>query len=290
MDDPIQILIIDDEPVVRTTLRMMMDPPEWAVEEAESAEQGLERFDADRHEVLLVDKNLPGKSGLDLIRELRERDAQVPCFIMTAQASARSAVEALELGIEAYLEKPFEDLAAVERLVRTCVVHRRRRRDRGEVSDAASFFRKARGLLQEPGSAVAVEVERDADGLRVLLASPCSEDRAWLRAQLEGHVSELVDATETAKALAAIPLLRPELAIVDSDLDAPGVTDFVKELLQQKPDAMVLVVQSRRLGLETVKQLIALGVHAILEPPLDAGSLRSKLAQIERRLAPRRTS
>ena len=75
-----------------------------------SAEEGIEAL-ADRTiDVALVDKNLPGMSGLDFIRAVRERGLRFPCFMMTGQSSAETAAEALGLGVEAYLEKPFDDV------------------------------------------------------------------------------------------------------------------------------------------------------------------------------------
>ena len=68
-------------------------------------------------DLLLLDKNLPRMNGLDLLRGVRARNATVPAILMTAYASAESATETLNLGVEAYLEKPLDSLAEVVRLI-----------------------------------------------------------------------------------------------------------------------------------------------------------------------------
>src|SRR2546423_5998 len=66
----------------------------------------------------LVDKNLPGMSGLDLIRRIRETDAEIALLMMTGYSSVESAAEALNLDVDAYLEKPFPQITvAVDRVV-----------------------------------------------------------------------------------------------------------------------------------------------------------------------------
>ncbi len=111
------ILVVDDEPVVRELLAHALKAPDRQIFLAEDAETALAQ--AARIATLdmaLVDKNLPGPSGLKLVRLLREKHPQAAYVIMTAYASVDSAVEALRLGLYDYITKPF-DLALIESVV-----------------------------------------------------------------------------------------------------------------------------------------------------------------------------
>ncbi|KXS37171.1 MAG: Fis family transcriptional regulator [Halomonadaceae bacterium T82-2] len=98
-----QILIVEDEAIIRTALRRLLERHAYTVSEAESVEearrQGLDRFD-----LIISDLRLPGEAGTALI----EAAAPVPVLIMTSYASMRSAVDALKQGAVDYVAKPFD--------------------------------------------------------------------------------------------------------------------------------------------------------------------------------------
>ncbi|WP_163650515.1 sigma-54 dependent transcriptional regulator [Modicisalibacter sp. 'Wilcox'] len=107
-----QILIVEDEAIIRTALRRLLERHAYTVSEAESVDdarrQGLDRFD-----LIISDLRLPGDPGTALI----EAAAPVPVLIMTSYASMRSAVDALKQGAVDYVAKPFdhEELLATVR-------------------------------------------------------------------------------------------------------------------------------------------------------------------------------
>ena len=102
----IRALVVDDDAAIRFTLRQFLEELDVEVQEAESAEQGLERHRARPADVLVVDLRMPGMGGMALLRKLGSDASRV--IILTAHGSEREAVEAMKLGAADYLTKPFE--------------------------------------------------------------------------------------------------------------------------------------------------------------------------------------
>ncbi|MFN7133533.1 MAG: response regulator, partial [Myxococcales bacterium] len=112
-----RLLIVDDELSVRTALELAM-PEDFEVTTAESGEHALELVRRSPFDLALVDKNLPGISGLELLRRMKLELPDPPwAVLITGFASVQSAVDGIELGIRAYIEKPFKDVFDVVREV-----------------------------------------------------------------------------------------------------------------------------------------------------------------------------
>src|SRR5262249_41427902 len=98
-------LIVDDEPAVRTALGLALEDAGWQVEAVESSERALGRLKETTFDIVVIDKNLPGMGGVDLIRAIRKTDEHILLVLITGYASVASAMETLELGVNGYLEK-----------------------------------------------------------------------------------------------------------------------------------------------------------------------------------------
>ena len=110
------ILIVEDEEIIRSSLRKLLERNGYSVSDAVSIKAARETFDFSIFSLVISDLRLPGQPGTDLI-QLAE---PVPVLIMTSYASLRSAVETMRQGAVDYISKPFdhdEMLAAVERIV-----------------------------------------------------------------------------------------------------------------------------------------------------------------------------
>jgi two-component system, NtrC family, nitrogen regulation response regulator NtrX len=101
------ILIVDDEPAARYGLRRALEA-RYRVAEADSAEAARASLDTERPDLVLLDVVLPGQSGLEFLRWMREQGSDVPVLMVSALDTAKTAVEALQLGAADYLVKGFE--------------------------------------------------------------------------------------------------------------------------------------------------------------------------------------
>jgi two-component system, OmpR family, response regulator RegX3 len=119
------ILVVDDEQSYRDALRVALEREGFRVEVAADGAEALQRFDAVRPALVLLDVMLPKISGVDVCREIRTR-SQVPIIMVTARNAEIDAVVGLEVGADDYVTKPFRLRELVAR-VRASL-----RRGRGE--------------------------------------------------------------------------------------------------------------------------------------------------------------
>ncbi|HET6779134.1 MAG TPA: sigma-54 dependent transcriptional regulator [Gemmatimonadales bacterium] len=133
------VLIVDDERTLARAIRTFMIEAGYEAEIAGDAEQALVLLETLRPDVVFADVRLPGMSGIDLLRRVREFDPAIPVIIMTAHGTIEGAVEAVKLGAFDYLKKPvdLEELRLLADRARENVVLRQelsfyRRRASGE--------------------------------------------------------------------------------------------------------------------------------------------------------------
>ncbi len=115
-----RILVVDDEPAVRRALRANLAARGYDVRAAETGEEALKDFDEGRTDLLVLDLMLPGISGIDVCQAIRAVSS-VPILVLSARGEEQSKVQALDLGADDYLTKPFgidELLARVRALLR----------------------------------------------------------------------------------------------------------------------------------------------------------------------------
>jgi two-component system response regulator HydG len=112
-----RVLVVDDDPGVRYTLREILEAEGLAVDEAASGEEALARFEAAPAPLVLTDLRMPGMDGIALLRALAARAPAPRVVLLTAHGSERQAVEAMKAGAHDYFRKPFdvEELLAVVR-------------------------------------------------------------------------------------------------------------------------------------------------------------------------------
>jgi DNA-binding response OmpR family regulator len=103
---PVTVLVIDDDPGIRASLRLALEDQEYRVLEAATGEEGIELAEDDHPDVVLVDIMLPGIDGIECCRRIR-RDSGVPIVVVSARRDVSDVVEGLEAGADDYLTKPF---------------------------------------------------------------------------------------------------------------------------------------------------------------------------------------
>jgi two-component system response regulator AtoC len=102
------ILIVDDERTLARAIRAYLAEAGYEAEVAESAEQALQILPTLRPDVVVTDVRLPGMTGIDLLRRIREMDPGIVTVVMTAHGTIEGAVEAMKLGAFDYLKKPLD--------------------------------------------------------------------------------------------------------------------------------------------------------------------------------------
>ena len=111
------LLIVDDEPVMRESLRDWLTDSGYEVETAEDGEEALKTIAEKDFDVAILDLKLPGKDGIEVLKEARTKRPQLKGIIITAYPSIETAVGAMKEGAIDYLPKPF-DLNQLEKLIR----------------------------------------------------------------------------------------------------------------------------------------------------------------------------
>jgi EAL domain-containing protein (putative c-di-GMP-specific phosphodiesterase class I) len=112
-----RILVVDDEPTLLEVVGAMLIEAGWQVDTAPDGREAIPFVDANRYDVVLSDIDMPGLNGVQLLREIRARDLDVPVLLITGHPRIDTAVEALEHGALRYLQKPVRErdlLTAVE--------------------------------------------------------------------------------------------------------------------------------------------------------------------------------
>jgi two-component system KDP operon response regulator KdpE len=107
------ILVVDDEPQIRRVMRTTLASHGYSVVEAHSGEEAFEKIRGGRPDLILLDVNMPGMSGLETCSEIRA-SSDVPIIMLTVRNSERDKVQALDAGADDYVVKPFsvEELMA----------------------------------------------------------------------------------------------------------------------------------------------------------------------------------
>jgi len=111
------ILVVDDEPIVRESIRDWLKDAGYQVATAETGEEALEMIEKQDFSVMILDVRLPGKTGIKVLREVKALKPQIKSIVITAYPTVELADEAMKLGAVDYLIKPVapDDL---ERLIR----------------------------------------------------------------------------------------------------------------------------------------------------------------------------
>jgi len=110
---PLKILVIDDEPPIRKLLRMGLTAQGYEISEAPNGKESLELL-AQKPDLVILDLGLPDMEGLELLRMIRARNESVPIVVLSSRGDEAGKVQALDLGADDYVTKPFgmEELLA----------------------------------------------------------------------------------------------------------------------------------------------------------------------------------
>lgn len=102
-----RILVVDDEPQLRRALRATLSALGFVVADAESGEAALENLRSQRFDLILLDINMPGISGVETCRAIRSR-SEVGILMLTVRSRPEDKIQALDAGADGYVTKPFD--------------------------------------------------------------------------------------------------------------------------------------------------------------------------------------
>ncbi len=111
----IKILVVDDEERIRRLLKMYLEREEYIIDEAENGDMALTKALENDYDLILLDIMMPGKDGIEVCRELREKKT-TPIIMLTAKGEEVNRVQGFEVGTDDYIVKPFSPREVVLRV------------------------------------------------------------------------------------------------------------------------------------------------------------------------------
>jgi len=158
------ILLIDDDDSLRRVMEFTLTEAGYKVHKATSGEEGLQLFEKDAFDVVITDITMPGISGLDVMKSIHRKEANLPVVIITAYGTIESAVEAMKQGAFDYVTKPvsrdelkitLEKALKLRKLERECVELRAEVTDRYRFESMIGCSEKIREVIEVAGRVAA---------------------------------------------------------------------------------------------------------------------------------------
>lgn len=118
-----RILFIDDELPMREMFQRLFEDSDYEILLARNGSEGLETFTKEKVHLVITDLSMPGMNGLEVLKEIKKRDPNVPVILITAYATIETAVEAIKEGAYDYSTKPF-DPDAIEITIKNALAHK----------------------------------------------------------------------------------------------------------------------------------------------------------------------
>lgn len=231
---PSRILVVDDVPIVRVSLRRILEKEGYDCVEASDGDEALERIEQDAIALVLCDIHMPGRSGVDVVKVLKPRIPQVAIVMVSGEDETGIAVECIELGAFGFVHKPFQPR---EILVQVKSAFRRRMLEIEHLDRERILAQKVREQTLE------IRESREEIALRLISASEerDNETGAHVRriglyaaemAVLLGWSQEAVDAIRSAAPMHDIG----KVGVPDSILQKPGALSEAEwAIMRQHP-------------------------------------------------------
>ena len=201
-----RILVIDDEPDIRKTLKMTLEYEGYEILTAATGSEGLDRVRAERPDAILLDIKMPGMDGLEVLERMKVQGSEAPILIISGHGDISDAVKATKLGAFDFLEKPLEQ----ERLLlalRNALKHRLLSREVEQLRQ-----------LEEDGSELMGQ-SRPMQELRSSIQAAAASSATVLIQGESGTGKELVArALHRASARSGGPFIRVNRAAIPDDL------------------------------------------------------------------------
>jgi two-component system, response regulator, stage 0 sporulation protein F len=149
-----KILVIDDEADMRFAVRMLLERSGHTVIEAENGDAALAKLEGESPDLVLLDMRLPGMDGIQILQRIREKRKDIPIIMVTGYGNVELAEQALQLGADHYLSKPFHNKELIEVIEQILQKH-------GYLPTTAPEAPAEDAAPQEATEAAAVEIESE---------------------------------------------------------------------------------------------------------------------------------
>jgi two-component system, OmpR family, alkaline phosphatase synthesis response regulator PhoP len=152
------ILIVDDENRLRLSLSLILQKENYRVETAANAEDALDCLKQHEYDLMFLDLNMPGMSGIELLVEVHRQYPHMPVLILTAYGALESAIQAVRLGARDYLIKPMEPILILTRVAEILAESEQPARKKeivGQIQSLLAELQKIEGEDTTPTSALA---------------------------------------------------------------------------------------------------------------------------------------
>src|ERR1039458_7405344 len=103
------VLIVDDEAAIRESLQTLLEMEGYEVETANDGQEGLARIAQRPFDLVLIDFAMPERNGIEVLHDIRERDAELPVIMITAYGTVENAVNAMQAGATNFIQKPWDN-------------------------------------------------------------------------------------------------------------------------------------------------------------------------------------
>lgn len=140
IDESQTIFIVDDEPDVRASLRLLIKSVGYKVECFATADEFFKQFDSERKGCLILDIRMPGMSGMELQEKLTSMGTLLPIIMISGHGEIPMAVKAVQNGAIDFLQKPFGDQQLLERISYALTLNNKRHNDYTIKHDAEEKF------------------------------------------------------------------------------------------------------------------------------------------------------
>jgi len=223
------VLIVEDEAIMRESLRDWLTDSGYQVETAQDGEEALKTIAEQDFGIAILDLRLPGKDGIEVLREAREKRSQLQGVIITAYPSVQTAVEAMKEGAIDYLPKPF-DLNELEKIIRDTLgpvqveikpktvteeaITKPAVVEKAEIEEVIAIAREEISVHLKQGK-VHFEAGRYQEALKefqaVIAVAPGSiETRVWLRKTNEALTKPKVESVAEGEAAPVAEEIKPK--------------------------------------------------------------------------------